>query len=75
MGAGKILEINNWMTGIRTHDILLTGKDRRQAILLTRGGVPKDQVRSRYAQEEEGRMTPSFLPFVRPGSLHAPHFC
>ena len=34
----------------------------RQAILLTRGGVPKDLVCSRYAQEKDGRMTPTLLP-------------
>ena len=40
-----------------------------RSCLLTRDGVPKDPDRSRHAQEKEGKMTLTLLPFVRPGSL------
>ena len=43
--------------------------------LLTRGGAPKDPDHRRHAQAEEGRMTPTLLPCIRPSSLHAPTFC
>ena len=54
------------------HNIQLTGELGRQANLFTGGGVPKDPVRSRHAQEEEGRMTSTLLSFVLPGSLRGP---
>ena len=32
-----------------------------------------DSDHHRHAREEEGRITPTLPPFVRPGSLHTPH--
>ena len=73
MGAGKILETNNWMMGIMTHNIQLTREKKRQAILLTGGGVTKDPVRSRHAQEEEGKMTPTLpLSYNQTSCMHPP---
>ena len=46
-----------------------------QKSLLTGGGVPKNPDHCRRAPEEEGRMTPTLPPFVRPGWLHTPTFC
>ena len=43
--------------------------------LLTQGGVPKDPDHRRHEQAEEGRMTPTLLPCIRPSLLHAPTFC
>ena len=59
------------MTGTMTHKILLT---RFQEILLTRDGVPKNPYRGRHGPAEEGRITPTWPPFLRPGSLHSPTF-
>ena len=60
------------MTGIITHKILLTREKRRQAILLTGDGVPKDPVRCRHVQEEEGRMTPTLPPGDLARCTHPP---
>ena len=57
-----------------THSIQLT-KEERGTKLTYRGRVPKDPDRHRHAQEEEGRMTPTFSSFVRPGPLHSHTFC
>ena len=57
-----------------THNILLT-RLQGEKILLTNGGVPKDPYRRRHGPAEEGRMTPTLPPFLRPGSLHSPTFC
>ena len=74
MGRGKILSANDYMTGTMTHNILQTRLQGKK-ILLTKGGVPKDPYRRRHGPGEEGRMTPTLPPFVRPGSLHSPTFC
>ena len=63
------------MTGTITHNILLTRLQGGKTILLTRDGVPKDPYRRRHGPAEEGRMTPTLPPFVRPGSLQSPTFC
>ena len=63
------------MTGTMTHNILLTRLQGGKTILLTRDGVPKDPYRRRHGPAEEGRMTPTLPPFVRPGSLQSPTFC
>ena len=47
-------------------------KKSRQKTLLTEDGALKDPDHRRHA---EGRMTPTLLPFVRPGSLHTPTYC
>ena len=44
---------------------------KKENRLLTRGGVPKDPVSGRHAQEKEVRVILTLSPFVRPGSLHA----
>ena len=43
--------------------------------LLNRDGVPRDPDHRCLVQEEEERMTPMFLPFLRPGLMHASTFC
>ena len=58
-----------------THSILLTRFQGEKTILLTRDGVPKDPYRRRHGPAEEGRMTTTLPPFLRPGSLHSPTFC
>ena len=58
-----------------THSILLTRFQGEKPILLSRDGVPKDPYRKRHRLAEEGRMTPTLLPFLRQGSLHSPTFC
>ena len=63
------------MTGTMTHNILLTRLQGEKTILLTRDGVPKDPYRRRHGPAEEGRMTPTLPPFVRPGLLQSPTFC
>ena len=62
------------MTRTITHNILLTTFQGGK-ILLTRDGVPKDPYCRRHGPAEEGRMTPTLPPFLRPGSLHSPTFC
>ena len=63
------------MTGTMTHNILLTRFQGGKTILLTRDGVPKDPYRRRHGSAEEGKMTPTLPPFVRPGSLNSLTFC
>ena len=58
-----------------TDNILLTRLQGEKLCLLTGGGVPKDPYHRRHERAEEGRMTPTLPPFVRPGSLHSPTFC
>ena len=63
------------MVGPMTNIVQLTrGQKRWTKNLLIGGGVPKDPDHH-HAQEEEGRMTPMLLPFVRPDLLHTPTFC
>ena len=57
-----------------THNILLTRLHGKKKFLLTRDMVPKDPYRRRHGPAEEGRMTPTLTPFVRPGSLQSPTF-
>ena len=57
-----------------THNILLT-RFQQEKILLTKDGVPKNPYHRRHVLAEEGRMTPTLPPFLRPGSLHSPTFC
>ena len=58
-----------------THKIVLSkfqeGKNFRQ---LNRDGVPMDPYRRPHELEEEGSMTQTLPPFLRPGSLHSPSF-
>ena len=54
------------MTGTMTDNILLTRLQGKKLCLLT-GGIPKDPYRRRHERAEEGRMTPTLPPFVRPG--------
>ena len=63
------------MTGTMTLNILLTRFQGEKLCLLTRAGVPKDPYRRRHGPAEEGRMTPTLPPFLRPGPLHSPTFC
>ena len=75
MGMEKILIPNGLVTRKMTLDILLTRFQGEKQCLLTRGGVPKDPYRRRHGPAEGGRITPTLLPFLRPGSLHSPTFC
>ena len=61
------------MTRTMTNDILLP-RFQREKVLLTQDGVPKDPYRRRHGPAEEGMMTPTLPPFLRPGSLHSPTF-
>ena len=61
--------------GSMTHNILLSMEEWGTKIAYLPGmGSWRTRDRSRHAQEEEGRMTSTLLPFVRPGSLHTPNF-
>ena len=68
-----ILETNYKVTGMMTHNILLS-RVKGQKTYFNLDGVPKDPDRRCHAQEEEGRMTPTLTPFVRSDSLHSSNF-
>ena len=58
-----------------THNILLTRLQGEKISYLPRVGSLRTRTIDAHGPVEEGRMTPTLPPFVRPGSLQSPTFC
>ena len=78
-GSGEDLKglTSKWRGQWHTSLLARGSRDPKEFIkfLFTQGRVPKDPDHRRHAQAEEGRMTPTLPPCVRPSLLHAPTFC